>query len=81
MELNEVKGKWDFTENFSSSAVRGVLSRDTNIIAAKNLNGEAEHFGSLERSHPLTKKNFTGLLPGQYSYMDRRMKIPTTWKN
>lgn len=61
MELSGVKGKSDFPENYSSSAVRGILSGDTNILAAKNLTGEAEHSGSLESF----KKSFIGLLPGQ----------------
>lgn len=81
MELTGVKGKSDFSENYSSSTVRGILSRNTNIIVAKNLTGEAEHSGSLERTYPLTKKNFTGLLPVQWSYMGGKMKISTTVEN
>lgn len=65
MELTGVKGKSDFSENCTSSTVKGILSGDTNILFAKNLTGEAEHSGSLESSHPLTKKDFTGLLPEQ----------------
>lgn len=65
MELTGVKGKSVFSEKLQFLKLRGILSRDTNIIVTKNLTGEAEHSGSLEKSHPLTKKNFTGHLPGQ----------------
>lgn len=75
----ELKKKTDFSENYSSSTVRGILSRDTNIYLPRLLMGKLniQNSGSLERSHTLTKKKFIGLLPGQWSYVDVRMKIST----
>lgn len=70
MELTGVKGKSDFFENYSSSTVRGILSRDANILVAKNLTGEAEDSGSLESSHPLTEKTLQGYQDNKVSWVE-----------